>query len=561
MTAVFPTLVGKIRDELRIVPEEGFPTLGKTHYFALLQELHQRLKPEVYLEIGSESGASLGLADCLTFAVDPAFQIEADVMGRKPGLILQQCTSDAFFASGLIERLGVKIDLAFLDGMHLFEYLLADFTNAERHMTPDGVILMHDCVPFSAAGAERDWDRRATRSWTGDVWKLLPILRAYRPDLTIRTFDTPPSGLVMVTGLDPNNRVLEERREEILDRYADLNFQDIGSAAFVKDAALEPYARHLVAPEVSRPLSFRIQTPVPRPRAQGAWGDHAFAVSLAQALERQGHRAEIKTVRDWYQDGPDDQIDIVLRGDVPYRRRYGHLTLMWALYVNDIGELRQAALEADHVFASGQPLVEDLANIYGNDVVTLLPQAFDATLMAPPEPDADRDGVTFVGISKRFRRPIVRKALRAGLPLRLWGRGWADSPAAEFAMGDRLDQSELGAVYASSEIVLNDHRADMAQFGIPSNRIFDALACGAPVITEPLAWLPEDIAPFVHQVNDVREMRQAATEIAAEDANRRAARRMLANAMRETHSFDARAATIIAKAQDFAADAPMRKTA
>ena len=557
----FPTLIGKIRDELRIVPEDGFPVLGKTHYFALLQELHQRLKPEVYLEIGSESGASLSLADCLTFAVDPAFRIEADVMGRKPGLILQQCTSDAFFASGLIERLGVKIDLAFLDGMHLFEYLLADFTNTERHMAPDGVILMHDCVPFGAAAAERDWNRRVTRSWTGDVWKLLPILRAYRPDLTVRTYDTPPSGLVMVTGLDPENRTLEEKREEIIARFNDVSFAAYGSSAFKKDAALAPYARHVASPPADGPISFRIQTPVPRPRAQGVWGDHAFAVSLAQALERAGHRAEIKTVRDWYQDGPDDQVDIVLRGDVPYRRRYGHLTLLWALYVNDIGELRQSALEADHVFASGQPLVDDLAGIYGSDTVSLLPQAFDATLMSAPDPSALREGVTFVGISKRFRRPIVRKAMRAGLPLQLWGRGWAESPAAAFAKGDRLDQSELGAVYAASEIVLNDHREDMAQYGIPSNRIFDALACGTPVITEPLAWLPDDIAPFVHQVTDVRQIRQAAEEIAAEDTNRRAARRMLAKSMRDTHSFDARAAEIIAKAQEFSARTPVRKTA
>ncbi|MGR3511218.1 MAG: glycosyltransferase family protein [Paracoccaceae bacterium] len=559
--AYFPTLIGKIRDELRIVPEDGFPTLGKTHYFALLQELHQKLQPDVYLEIGSESGASLSLATCLTFAVDPNFQIEADVMGRKPGLILQQCTSDDFFASGLLERLGVKIDLAFLDGMHLFEYLLADFTNTERNMSSDGVILMHDCVPFSAAGARRDWDRRATRSWTGDVWKLLPILREYRPDLTIVTHDTPPSGLVMVTGLNPSDRVLEEKRDEILSRFNDMEFEDLGSNTFADAANIVPYARHVVPPSAQGQLSFRIQTPVPRPRAQAAWGDHAFAVSLAGALERAGHKAEIKTVRDWYQNGPADQIDIVLRGDTPYQRRYGHLTFMWALYVNDIGELRQSALSADHVFAAGQPLVDDLVNIYGADTVSLLPQAFDASLMKPLEADATREGATFVGISKRFRRPIVRQALRAGLPLQLWGRGWADSPAAKFAKGERLDQMELGAVYASSEIVLNDHRADMARFGIPSNRIFDALACATPVITDPVAWLPEDLAPFVHQVNDARGVQQAAAAIGSEDATRKHERRALALQMRDRHSFDARAAEIIAKARQFTEYSVARETA
>ena len=559
--AHFPTLIGKIRDELNLVPDEGFPVLGRTHYFALLHELHQRLKPKAYLEIGTESGASLGLAKCLSFAVDPAFRIEADVMGGKPGLVLQQTTSEAFFASGLLDRLGVTLDLAFLDGMHLFEYLLDDFINTERHMAADGMIVLHDCVPFSSAGARRDWDRRVTRSWTGDVWKLLPILRDYRPDLNVRTFDTPPSGLVVITGLNATNRVLSEKRDEIIARYGDMTFEDLGLTAFLAAAAIEPYRRYIAPLPAEGALSFRIQSPVPKPRAQASWGDHAFAVSLAEALERAGHSAEIRTVRDWHAQGPSDQIDIVLRGDAPYERRFGHLTLFWALYGDDLGALRQDALGADHVFAAGEPLKDEIAMIYGPDFVTLLPQAFDATRMGPPDEGAPREGATFVGISKRFRRPIVRQAMRAGLPLQLWGRGWAESPAADFAKGERLGQDDLGAVYATSQIVLNDHRPDMSRLGIPSNRIFDALACGTPVISDPVSWLPDDIAPFVHQVRDAHEVRDAARSIAEEDEDRRSERRALALSMRETHSFDARARVIIDKAEELAGYARIRKTA
>ena len=559
--AHFPTLIRKIRDELRIVPEPGFPQMGPTHYFALMQELHQSLKPEVYFEIGTESGASLDLAKCLSIAVDPAFQIEADVMGAKPGLILQQKTSDEFFASGLLEKLGVKIDLAFLDGMHLVEYLLNDFINTERHMAAGGTILMHDCVPFSAAGARREWDRRQTRSWTGDVWKILPVLKEYRPDLTVRTFDTPPSGLVVVTGLDPANRVLSEKKDEILARFVDMSFDDYGAEAFAKTVALEPYRRKVTATVPGKPLSFRLQTPVPRPRAQAHWGDHAFAVSLAEALERAGHNAEIRTVKDWYTEGPDDQIDIVLRGDVPYERRLGHLTLYWVLYFNDIDALRQDVTQADHIFAAGQPVVDDLTNIFGADVVSLMPQAVDAARMLPPGADALREGTTFVGISKRFRRPIVRQALRAGLPLKLWGRGWDETPAAEFFQGERVSSDELSAVYGGSEIVLNDHRPDMARFGIPSNRIFDALACATPVITDPVAWLPEEMLPFVHQVSNFRELRAAADAIQAEGEDRAEARRAFAEEIREKHSFDARAARIIEVAEGLMDRGSLRRTA
>jgi spore maturation protein CgeB len=511
--AQFPTLIQKIRDELRIEPEPGFPKMGGTHYFALMQELHQDLKPDVYLEIGTESGASLALSKGLSIAIDPAFQIEADVMGSKSGLILQQCTSDAFFASGLLEKLGVKIDLAFLDGMHLFEYLLRDFINTEQHMSPDGAILM------------------------------------------------PPSGLVVVSGLDPESRVLSDKMDEILARYSEMSFDDLGRDAFDKAAKITPYLRRVAKPRADQPLNFRIQTPVPRPRAQAHWGDHAFAVSLSEALQRAGHTAEIRTVAEWYADGPDDQIDIVLRGDRPYERRLGHLTLFWVLYFDDLGALRHDMIQADHVFAAGQPVVDDLSNIFGADAVSLMPQAVDATRMMPPAKDVVREGATFVGIAKRFRRPIVRQALRAKLPLQLWGRGWTDTPAAEFHKGDRVSPEDLGPVYARSQIVLNDHRPDMSRFGIPSNRIFDALACATPVITDPVAWLPEEVLPFVHQVSNARELIAATEAIAAEDATRQAARRDFAETVRQEHSFDARAARMIEMTEHLIGRETLRRTA
>lgn len=47
-------------------------------------------------------------------------------------------------------------------------------------------------------------------AWTGDVWKIVPLLKAHRPDLDIKIFDCAPTGLVAVSNLDPGSTKLKD---------------------------------------------------------------------------------------------------------------------------------------------------------------------------------------------------------------------------------------------------------------------------------------------------------------------------------------------------------------
>ncbi len=205
-----------------------FPECKGLGYKRFLPRVHKNLEPEWYLEIGSSRGDSLAIAKSNSIAIDPRFAIKHDIWSGKDELHLFQMTSDDYFAQQGTKADHPKINLAFLDGMHWFEYLLRDFIGAERVASKDGLIMLHDCVPISQAASERDWDRSKTKQWTGDVWKVVPILRTYRPDLSIRVLDCPPSGLVMISDLDPENTVLTDNYDAIIEEYMDMSIDGFG---------------------------------------------------------------------------------------------------------------------------------------------------------------------------------------------------------------------------------------------------------------------------------------------------------------------------------------------
>lgn len=180
------------------------------NYLEALKIAHDILKPELYLEIGCRNGASLSLANCRSIAVDPDYEITAEI--RAPTQIFRQ-TSDTFFASPASRQIiAGTVDLAFIDGMHNVEFALRDFVNLESHSDQSSVIVVDDVLPRDIAWATRE---REGQYWTGDIYRLLPILNEYRPDLEIKVFDIDIKGLAIITGLNPDNSILQECMDEI----------------------------------------------------------------------------------------------------------------------------------------------------------------------------------------------------------------------------------------------------------------------------------------------------------------------------------------------------------
>jgi hypothetical protein len=62
---------------------------------------------------------------------------------------------------------------------------------------------------------------------TGDVWKVVPCLKAFRPDLDVFTVATPWTGLTVVTGLDPRSTILKDGFDRAVAKFIDLPFSAI----------------------------------------------------------------------------------------------------------------------------------------------------------------------------------------------------------------------------------------------------------------------------------------------------------------------------------------------
>jgi hypothetical protein len=166
---------------------------GDISRYTVLAMLHELIQPKVYLEIGVLNGLSLKLSKCKSYGVDPNPLIES-----YDNKHILRMTSDEFFATQRIE----KPDLIFIDGLHLSEQVLKDFINCERIGKQSTIIAIDDIYPNCKEQAERIC---VTKKWAGDVWKLLPALKKCRTDLNIVSLNSYPTGMILVTNLNPKS--------------------------------------------------------------------------------------------------------------------------------------------------------------------------------------------------------------------------------------------------------------------------------------------------------------------------------------------------------------------
>ena len=293
-------------------------------------------------------------------------------------------------------------------------------------------------------------------------------------------------------------------------------------------------------------LRWAIKNPAPAGDGGDRWGDTPFAASLAAALREHGQEVVVDRRPEWDRaSGRHDDVVLVLRGLARHDPSPEQVSLLWV-----ISHPEQVTPDEvrgfDRVLAAGPSWAERRSRDWSTAIEPLL-QATDPALF---HPDAGVPGsgerVLFVGNSRRVLRPVVRDALAAGLPLAVYGDLWTGLVPDEVVRARSLPNETLAAAYRSAGVVLNDHHDEMRAGGFVSNRLFDAAASGARVISDPVAGLAELFGASVQPYTDVDDLRRLAGLDDPDTAfGDDAARRAVAARVRAEHSFSARARRLV----------------
>jgi hypothetical protein len=254
-------------------------------------------------------------------------------------------------------------------------------------------------------------------------------------------------------------------------------------------AVLRGYAQRLSGGEHDA-LTFCVTICAPSWAGAAAWGDLHFARAIQQELHRAGHPCAIEVMDEWTQ-ARRERFDVVvhLRGLQPHAAAHAQLGILWSISHPDL--VTAAECDAsDLVLVASEPFAAQLAP-RTRTAVEVLEQATDPAVFFPDPHPAVAHELIFVGNSRRVRRPIIDDLLPTQHDLAIWGADWEPLIGDRHLAGTWLPSDDVRRVYSSAAIVLNDHWEDMRRHGYASNRLYDAVACGALVLSDRVAGLDD----------------------------------------------------------------------
>ena len=298
-----------------------------------------------------------------------------------------------------------------------------------------------------------------------------------------------------------------------------------------------------------------LKCPAPEGEKKVRWGDYAYAVALKRYLDRMGMYTIIDLHEDWDCEVNADVV-LVLRGREfyrPDRRNAKCLYIMWNISHPEMVTEEEYRLY-DVICVGSLHYARELQKKLDIPVYPLL-QCTDTELFYPDKESEKKRGkdYLFIGNSRGVARPCVLWAAKDKLPLKIWGAGWKAMLGPDKTMVQEvfIENSQIPELYRSARVTLNDHWKDMLDYQFVNNRIFDALACGLPVISDCCDELQEIFPDAVLYYNNKEEFDQCVKEIENHYDEVKAKVDAQWPMIREKYSFEERAKELVGIVENY----------
>ncbi|MFP4220751.1 MAG: glycosyltransferase [Phormidium sp.] len=275
------------------------------------------------------------------------------------------------------------------------------------------------------------------------------------------------------------------------------------------------------------------------------WGDYHFAQGLKRTFEQLGHSVRIDILPDWQcSQSLGDDVAIVLRGLSEYQPQPHQLNLLWVISHPDRVSLEEYE-QYDRVFVASQIYAEQLQPQVNVEVQPLLQCTDPARFYPDSGLDVDIPEVLFVGNSRKMYRPIVRDAIAAGLDVGVYGTNWQSFIPPKYQRGTHIANDQLRQYYTAAGVVLNDHWQTMRDRGFFSNRLFDAAACGAMIVSDAVVGLEAVFGDAIACYHQPEQLGGLVKDCLRRRESTISQRLAVSQRIRQDHSFGQRVETLL----------------
>lgn len=282
---------------------------------------------------------------------------------------------------------------------------------------------------------------------------------------------------------------------------------------------------------------------MPNTEAIYNWGDYHYALALAKSLEKLGYHCTVKTRDEWYERSR-NAYSIVLRGKYAcYPKIEQKYSIMWNISHPDRVKVEEYNC-FDMVYAASDVIEKQLKEKIKVPVKTLM-QCTDPEVMTNVNEEAEKKyELLFVGNSRNVFRTILKDLLPTEHKLTVYGDGWDEFPVKDYVEAKYMPNEQVGQAYHDAKILLNDHWDDMKDNGIISNRIFDALAAGAFIISDDMPQLHKYFEGCLVTYRDREDLKNKIDYYLTHEDERKEIVGKGKKIVLRNHTFDARAKEI-----------------